>query len=311
VRARSGDGGVPYPSADDLQQRWRAQVAESGGTEAQVGRTLGGRPLWRFDLGCRQPAAPAVLLTALIHGNEVVGSLALLEVVTQLARSGALRRDPRRMVILPIANPDGFAANMERLQRGRPAWRRGNAGGVDLNRNFPPVLQPGERASRSPLAGSSWRASPWFRGPHPLSEPESRAIADVAAQVRPSLALGFHSFGQLLLHPWAYKRAPHPRASAYRALGEAFLRSRPGSEFQVRQSAAWYPIVGNLDDWLDATFGTLAFTVEVSRLDRRLLHPRALNPFWWANPLDTTAAFDQVIPGVLGLLQAAGAPATA
>jgi hypothetical protein len=61
--------------------------------------------------------------------------------------------------------------------------------------------------------------------------------------------------------------------------------------------------VGGLDDWLDHTFGTFAFTVEVSRLDRRLLHPRAANPFWWANPTDTRAAFDQVIPSLVGLLE--------
>jgi predicted deacylase len=308
VRARSGDGVGPYPGPEQLAERWRARVAELGGTEALVGQSRDGRPLWRFDLGCRDDGAAAVLLTALIHGNEAIGSLALLEVIARLAASGALRSETRRLVVMPIANPDGFAASMDRLHRGLPAWHRGNAAGVDLNRNFPPVLQPGERASRSPLAGSSWRLSPWFRGPGPLSEPESRAIAEVAGQVRPGLALGFHSFGQLLLHPWAYKRAAHPRAPAYRALGEAFLRARPDSEFQVRQAAAWYAIVGDLDDWLDATFGTLAFTVEVSRLDRRLLHPRAANPFWWANPIETTAAFDQVIPGVLGLLHAARGP---
>jgi carboxypeptidase T len=224
-------------------------------------------------------------------------------VFARLVELDALRAEPRRLVLLPVVNPDGFAANMDRLRRGLPGWVRGNAASVDLNRNFPLVLQPGERQSRSPLAGSSWRASPWFRGPSPLSEPESRAIADVALDVRPTLALGFHSFGQLLLHPWGYKRARHPRASAYRALGESFLRGNPDSEFRIRQMAAWYPIVGGLDDWLDGTFGTYAFTVEVSRLDRRLLHPRAANPFWWANPVDPRAALDQGVPSVLSLLE--------
>ncbi len=268
-----------------------------------AGRSVGGRPLWRFDLGRREEGAPAILLTALIHGNEVIASLALLEVIARLGDSGALAAESRRLVVLPVANPDGFAANMDRLRRRRPAWVRGNANGVDLNRNFPPVGQPGERRSWNPLAGSSWRRSPWFRGAHPLCEPESRAIAEVAQDVRPTLALGFHSFGQLLLHPWGYKRAPHPRASSYRALGEAFLRARVDGEFEVRQTAAWYPIAGGLDDWLDATFGTFAFTVEVSRLDRRLFHPRAANPFWWSNPVDKTAALDQVVPGVFALLE--------
>jgi predicted deacylase len=293
-----------YPSSEELEQRWRTLIAENGGSEGLVGRSVEERPLWRFDLGCREAGAPAVLLTALIHGNEVVGSLALFDVIARLAATGALSGERRRFVLMPIVNPDGLAATMDRLRRHRPAWRRGNAGGVDLNRNFPEVLAASEQRSWNPLAGSSWRRSPWFRGAHPLSEPESQAVAEVAREVRPSLALGFHSFGQLLLHPWACRRDAHPRAADYRALGDAFLRGHPDSEFQVRQAASWYPIVGNLDDWLDATFGTLALTVEVGRLDRRLLHPRATNPFWWANPVDLAPALAQVTPGVLALLAA-------
>jgi predicted deacylase len=295
-----------YPEPEELEERWRELVARIGGTEARVGSSVAGRALWRFDVGCREAGAPAVLLTGLIHGNEVVGSLALLDVVARLHDSGVLAGERRRLVVMPIANPDGFAATMDRLRRGLPAWRRGNANGVDLNRNFPPAIPPGTKPSRHPFAGSGWRRSPWFRGPHPLSEPESNAIADVASDVRPTLALAFHSFGQLLLYPWASARTPHPRTPEYRVLADAFLRGRPGSEFDVRQAAALYPMLGDLDDWLDATFGTLALTVEVSRLDLRLFHPRAANPFWWANPIDTTAALDQVTPGVLALLEASG-----
>lgn len=292
-----------YPGPAQLEERWRGLVAASGGSESRVGDSVEGRPLWRFDLGARDPGAPSVLLTGLIHGNEVVGSLALLEVIARLRRSGELSREPRRLVVMPVANPDGFAATMERLRRGLAFGRRRNANGVDLNRNFPPA-RPDQVARASPLAGSSWRRSPWFRGPQALSEPESRAVAETARDVQPSLALGFHSFGQLLLHPWACDRAVHPRHAEYRALGGAFLRGRPDATFKVRQAASWYRIAGNLDDWLDATFGTLAFTVEVSRPDRQLLHPRAANPFWWSNPFDPRAALEQVAPCVLALLAA-------
>ncbi len=293
-----------YPDPEQLEARWRALAANSGGTESAAGQSVEGRPLWRFDLGCRDAGAPAVLLTALLHGNEVVGSLALFDVVEQLGGAGALARERRRIVVMPVVNPDGLAANMRRLRRGLAAWRRGNARGVDLNRNFPPVRPLRRTARWNPLAGSRWRRSPWFSGPHALSEPESQAVAGVARQLRPSLALAFHSFGQLLLHPWGADPAPHPRQAEYRALGDQFLNGHPRSAFKVRQAASWYPMVGNLDDWLDATFDTRAFTVEVSRLDGRLFHPRAANPFWWANPLDVRGALDQVTPSVLALLRA-------
>ncbi|WP_437599965.1 M14 family zinc carboxypeptidase [Sorangium sp. So ce590] len=78
-----------------------------------------------------------------------------------------------------------------------------------------------------PFAGSRLRWSPHDTGPHAFSEPESRALRDVALETRPALALGFHSCGNLLLYPWAHTGAPNPRAPLYRALGDAFCRGLP------------------------------------------------------------------------------------
>ena len=293
-----------YTDAVVFEQRWRELIAQLGGREMVAGRSVEGRPIWRFDLGVRVAAAgaPTVLLTALIHGAEVIGSLALLDAVARLGISGGAVLERARVVVMPIVNPDALAANMERLQSGRIACQRCNANGVDLNRNFPPV-EPGARVLH-PMAGSGWRRSPYYRGPHPLSEPESRAVAEVATAVRPELAMGFHSFGNLLLYPWAFSRRPNPRLPRYARLAEVFLRKLPNAVYRCRQAIDWYPIVGDLDDWLDVSFATSAFTVEVSDLDRRLLHPRALNPFWWMNPIDIDRAVDNVGPAVVGLMAA-------
>lgn len=285
-------------------------MTRCGGREAEVGRSVEGRPLWRFELGSRDPSAPSVLLTALVHGVEVIGSVALMETVARLADRTDGFLDRTRLVVMPIVNPDALADNMDRLRTGRWAYRRCNARGVDLNRNFSPVDRQQHaahvRPTRGwhPMAGSRWRWSPYFRGPHPLSEPESRAVHDVAEAIAPRLALGFHSFGDLLLYPWAHSRQPNPRALEYGQLARAFLDAMPTPSYRFRQAIDWYPIIGDLDDWLDARFGTAAFTVEVSHLDRRLFHPRALNPFWWMNPTDVESAVRAVAPGVMNLLAA-------
>ena len=140
-----------------------------------------------------------------------------------------------------------------------------------------------------------------------MSEPEARAIRDVAIETSPCLSIGFHSFGDLLLYPWAHSHTPNPRLPRYARLAQVFLRQLPNAAYRFRQAIDWYPIVGDLDDWLDAHFGTVAFTVEVSHLDRRLFHPRALNPFWWMNPVDAGSVVSNVTPGVVGLI-AAGVP---
>jgi predicted deacylase len=292
-----------YPTNPELEQRWRDVVDKLGGRESVAGVSAEGRPLWRFDLGTADPAAPPILLTALIHGVELIGSLALLDAMAALGRAGGAVLGNARLVLMPVLNPDALAANMERLGRGRFAFQRRNARGVDLNRNFPVI---GRGRSWHPLSGSRFRWSPYHRGPHPLSEPETRALAAVASETRPILSLGFHSFGNLLLFPWAHSRTPNPRFPAYQRLAHAFVGAAAAIPYRFRQAIDFYPTFGDLDDWLDATFGTLALTVEVSGLDRTLLHPRRLfNPFCWMNPRAIGPTLASTSPGVVGLMQSA------
>jgi protein MpaA len=69
--------------------------------------------------------------------------------------------------VVPSLNPDGVAAGT-----------RGNAHGVDLNRNFPFDWQP--------LGGLE------YSGAHALSEPESRTAQRLILRVKPDLTIWFH-----------------------------------------------------------------------------------------------------------------------
>jgi predicted deacylase len=295
----------PYDDAPAFVASWLELGARAGVRTSIAGRTVEGRPIHRLDVG---EGVTTILLTALVHGTELVGSIALREVVRRmLARSGddaAIVRDHARLVVVPIVNGDAHDENLQRLARGAIALRRCNARGVDLNRNFDVVapVRP-----RHPFAGSSWRLSPHYAGA-PFSEPETRAVRDVAFGARPDVAIGFHSFGNLLLHPWAWTDRPHPREDEYTALGRAFVRAQPRVRYVAKSAHGFYPTIGDLDDWLDATLGTLAFTVEVGALDRRLLDPRRLvNPFCWMNPSHAEVladAIDAAASGALGLMRA-------
>lgn len=130
----------------------------------RLGTSVEGRPIRAYHLGDPTVTVPgkvtAVVLGAM-HGNEQAG----MRVVSSL-RAG----DPVRGIdlwVIPTMNPDGVAHDT-----------RGNAHGIDLNRNFP--------FDWAPLTGN------YSSGPKPLSEPESRAMRRFLRDVRPTLMVSFH-----------------------------------------------------------------------------------------------------------------------
>jgi hypothetical protein len=293
-----------YPDAIELERAWR-DLASVWGRASTAGTSVEGRPIHRYEFG--RLNGPAVLLTGLVHAVELIGSIALLDFVRDVVHTDHALLRHARLVVLPILNPDSLEANDARLAHGRRAFRRGNANGVDLNRNFPHVstLSPQRRALHL-FAGSRSRFSPYYGGPHPFSEPETRAVRDVALEVRPVLSIGFHSFGNLLLYPWAFTSKRNPRARSYERMGGCFRRAQPRSPYAVMQARDLYATSGDMDDWLDAELGTFAFTVEVSRPSLKLLRPsRLTNPFCWMNPQDVRSTVANSTPGVSALVESA------
>lgn len=283
-----------YLDAGGVAELWHQRMGELGAFELPHGTSTEGRPLRAYSVG--NPGGPRVLLTGLMHGVELIGSVALLAAVEALVDSGL--HAELDLLIAPVVNPDALAFNSERLARGHFAWRRCNSRGVDLNRNFGVV---GDASHLHPFSGSRQRWAPHYSGSEPFSEAESRWLAGLARRQRPELALGFHSFGRLLLYPWGHTREAHPRDAEYRELARHFVEAQP-RPFQAKQAFGFYPTHGDLDDWLDHELGTLAYTVEVSQLTTRLLRPRlGLNPFWWMNPVEVDHAVAEVVPGVLGM----------
>jgi protein MpaA len=135
------------------------------------GRSHLGLPLevWRPRGNCR------LLLFAGLHGEEPETTYALSRALRQLSAPS-----PDCAIVL-AANPDG-------LLRGT----RGNARGVDLNRNFPARnWQPGPVTCRSTLEDASdIRLSP---GAEPASEPETRALIALIEDLKPQQVVALHA----------------------------------------------------------------------------------------------------------------------
>ncbi len=116
-----------------------------------------------------------LLVFAAIHGEEP-------ETTFLLSRALRMLRDaPLHVACVLALNPDG-------ILRGT----RGNAHGVDLNRNFPTAdWKSGKTLSRSVLEAP--RLTELSTGKFPASEPEVRALMNLIRQLKVSKALALHS----------------------------------------------------------------------------------------------------------------------
>jgi protein MpaA len=139
------------------------------------GQSAQGRPLEVWLPPNAPPARLDVLVCAGIHGEEPE---------TTVAVSSALRSiEPTQLACAVVlsANPDGLA-------RGT----RGNARGVELNRNF-----PSRDWTPAPSPHKFTRADPQdvllSPGPEPGSEPETRALMKLIGELRPRHVVAVHA----------------------------------------------------------------------------------------------------------------------
>jgi murein peptide amidase A len=139
-----------------------------------------------------------------------------------------------RIDVLPCLNPDGAALR-----------RRGNAGNVDLNRNFPTAdwrrtLRPGDPA-----------ASECNGGTRPASEPETRALLLYLRQGF-DCVISLHSRGGIVDF-----NGPHARRIA-----DVMSRA---SGLPVERIAYQGSITGSLGEYGPAAYHIPVITVELSR----------------------------------------------
>jgi len=126
-----------------------------------LGYSVQQRPIELITAGTGEET---ILLIATIHGNEDAGT-PLVQRLADRLRSRTELLDNRTVLIVPLANPDGHALGT-----------RGNASGIDLNRNFP----------------ATNRIDNEINGQGGLTEPESTILHDLILTRRPARIVTIH-----------------------------------------------------------------------------------------------------------------------
>lgn len=182
-----------------------------------VGTSVQGRPIHVRTLG---HGPRKVLFIGGIHGDESEGAVATAELPAAFEAAGLA--DAVTLTIMEDANPDG-----------RAAGTRDNANGVDVNRNFP-------ASNFDPAIGGE-----------PLSQPESRAVADTVGHIQPNLILVAHS--------WAGRQFINFDGPA-RELANRFAAS---SGMPVEESSSFAPTPGSLGSYFGRDLHIPVLTIEV------------------------------------------------
>jgi carboxypeptidase T len=248
-------------------------------TVETIGKSYLQRPIEVIRISSSDKDVPRVLFVGGIHGLEKVGVEMVIRLMDRLLEGhGTDQRittmlEQRQVWLVPVLNPDGYATS-----------RRKNARGVDLNRNFAVGFS-------SPGSASRWRLWPFYAGPSPYSEPETRAIKDLTARVPFSIALSFHSFGGLINFPYGHTRTPAKDNKLFRAISQEMRKRQPHEKYAARQLSWLYKPKGSLEDDLYEHGGTLAFLIEMMRWFPRLMRPTVFwRRFSWFNPSETELA---------------------
>ncbi len=243
-----------------------------------LGHTGQGREIIAVKLtqgarGTRDGTRPAVLYSSTQHAREWISTEVNRRLMNHFIDGWrANDREIRKLLqknefwFVLVANPDGYQYTFDNERLWRKNLRDNNGDGqtqvgdgVDPNRNFPNHWGYDEEGS-SPI-----QSSDTYRGPAPLSEPETQAMVGLLDRIGFAFQVNWHSAGQWLLYAEGWQTGtPTADDPIYYAMSgnlddPAIAEFHPGLSSDVL-----YVTNGETTDYAHATTGALAWTPELS-----------------------------------------------
>ena len=199
---------------------------------------------------------PEVFYNSLTHAREPNGMSNLIFYMWYLMENYGTNEevtflvDNTEMYFLPIVNPDGYKYNEFTNPNGGGFWRKnrradefGTVYGVDLNRNY------GYFWGFDNNGSSTDPNSEVFRGDSAFSEPETEAVRQLCNAHNFQIALNYHTFGNLLIHPWGYDNSLTEENHIFKSMGRSMTIHNDyltGTGIET----VGYTVNGDSDDWM-------------------------------------------------------------
>ncbi|WP_234859273.1 M14 family zinc carboxypeptidase [Aquimarina aquimarini] len=225
--------------------------------KSSIGTTIEGRPIYMVKISDNADTdenEDEMLYTSIHHAREPIGLSQNLFYMWYLLENYTtdpeikILVDNTELYFIPIINPDGYIHNQQTNPNGGGYWRknrRNNGGtyGIDLNRNY------GYQWA-APGGSSSNPGSDTYHGPSKFSEPETQAMRDFTNQHNFVAALNYHSFSNLLIHPWGYKANTFTPDQDTFVKMCVYMTEENSYTYGTPNQTVQYTAGGSSDDWM-------------------------------------------------------------
>ncbi len=162
-----------------------------------------GRPIFHFEKGSNDKRGKRVLALGLIHGDEPLAGEMSVDWTERLA---GLEKHRSTWRFIPLMNPDGLIAKT-----------RMNAGGIDLNRNFP--TSDWKEEAHHYWEKAARKDPRRFPGDSPASEPETKCVIAHIKDFKPDFIVSAHTPYAVLDFDGPKMKFPAYKDLPWRALG--------------------------------------------------------------------------------------------
>lgn len=252
-RNRAQDNPEVYWFSDFLEDLRGFSFLES------IGESVEGREIYLLRLG---QGEKKILLVGALHGREWITSKLLIEMARSLTSNQEELLSKVTFLFLPMANPDGVVVVQEgprsfsnpgllhEANLGSEDFSRykANARGVNLNIQFPARFEDAFSETQPHFEK--------YKGPHPLSEPEAKALASFVRKEDPDLVLAYHASGEVIYWFYGQEGELYQESYAYARL----LSRATGYGLAKEEETSTH---AGLKDWFVLEFHKPAFTLEV------------------------------------------------